>query len=240
VEAGLRSYNRAMPEELNRVVTDHLSDRLFCPTRVAVDNLAREGVTRGVVLTGDIMTDSVYRYADRARRESAIHAQLDLQPGSAYAVATIHRPANTDSPEALAAILQALQGLPLPVIFPVHPRTRKMIVDLAINPANSLRLIEPVGYVDMLALVEAAQVLITDSGGLQKEAYLLRTPCVTVRTETEWVETVHSGWNRLTPPDTAAIIRAVNEGLSHRPEQHPDFYGDGQAARRMVAALMGD
>lgn len=237
VEAGLRSYNRAMPEEINRVLTDHLSALLLCPTPLAADNLAREGVARGVVVTGDIMTDAVYRSLAAARRQSRVWLRLGLDDGQPYIAATIHRPANTDDPAALAAILAALAALPHPVIFPAHPRTRKMIERAGLSPAG-VRLIEPLGYLDMLALVDRAALLITDSGGLQKEAYLLRTPCVTVRTETEWPETVASGWNRLAAAATDAIRAAAAAALgAPPPAEHPDFYGDGQAAARIVAAL---
>ncbi|MBL8165516.1 MAG: UDP-N-acetylglucosamine 2-epimerase (non-hydrolyzing) [Anaerolineae bacterium] len=237
IESGLRSYNRAMPEEINRVLTDHVSALLFCPTATAVENLAREGITQGVLLTGDIMVDGVLRHAEAARQQSRIHAQLGLSAGVPYAAATIHRPANTDLPAALAEIIAGLGALGMPVIFPAHPRTHKALETNGIALPANLRLIEPLGYLDMLALVGRAAVLLTDSGGLQKEAYVLRVPCVTVRSETEWVETVTSGWNRLCEPERGAIQAAVSAAMGTRPTEHPDFYGDGAAATRIVAAL---
>lgn len=237
VEAGLRSYNRAMPEEINRVLTDHISTLCFCPTALAVNNLAREGIREGVLMVGDIMVDSVLRHKETARQQSDIHSRLGLKTGQPYAVATVHRPANTDSPEALAAILSALGDLEIPVIFPMHPRTRNAVVNYGFEMGGGVQLINPLGYLDMLALVEGAAVLLTDSGGLQKEAYLLQTPCVTIRTETEWGETVESGWNRLTAADRTAIRDAAQSALSILPANHPSLYGDGHAAERMVEAL---
>lgn len=237
VEAGLRSYNRAMPEEINRLLTDHLASLLFCPTQVAVDNLAREGIQAGVSITGDIMVDAVLRNVEAARRESNIQQQLGIEPGQAYLVATIHRPANTDSPAALGEIMAALNAAPMPVIFPIHPRARKMLDFYGLIPAAQVHLVNPLGYVDMLALVDGAAALITDSGGLQKEAYILETPCVTVRSETEWIETVNSGWNRLCATERGAILQAVEMACGASPASHPDFYGDGHAAERMVMVL---
>ncbi|MEO8610205.1 MAG: UDP-N-acetylglucosamine 2-epimerase (non-hydrolyzing) [Chloroflexota bacterium] len=237
VEAGLRSYNRAMPEEINRVLTDHLATLLFCPTSVAVHNLAQEGITAGVSITGDIMVDAVLRNVDAARRESPIHHELGLADGQPYLAATIHRPANTDSPENLKAIIEAFSFAPLPVIFPLHPRTRKMIETYGFRPSENLKLVSPLGYVDMLALVDGAAALVTDSGGLQKEAYILETPCITIRSETEWVETVQSGWNQLCAAERGAILIAIDTASNAHPENHPDFYGDGRAAAHIVAAL---
>jgi UDP-N-acetylglucosamine 2-epimerase len=237
VEAGLRSYNRAMPEEINRVLTDHLATLLFCPTAVAVDNLAKEGITAGVSITGDVMVDAVLRNVDAARRESDVYRQFGLERGQPYLAATIHRPANTDSPDNLAAIIAAFNASPLPVMFPAHPRTRKMIETFGLHPSENLKLANPLGYIDMLALVDGAAALITDSGGLQKEAYILQTPCITIRSETEWVETVQSGWNRLCAAERAAVLEAIDAAFAIHPQEHPGFYGDGQASARIVAAL---
>jgi UDP-GlcNAc3NAcA epimerase len=239
VEAGLRSYNRAMPEEINRVLTDHLSTLLFCPTQVAAENLAREGITKGVSVTGDVMVDAVLRNVEAARREANIRQQVGLAPGQDYLAATIHRPANTDSPAALAEIIAAFNVAPLPTIFPVHPRTRKMLDSYGLTPSEKVKLVKPLGYIDMLALVDGAVALITDSGGLQKEAYILETPCITVRPETEWVETVQFGWNRLCAAERGAILAVIKSACGARPAAHPDYYGDGQAASRMVLALEG-
>ncbi len=233
VESGLRSYNMTMPEEVNRIVTDRVSALLFCPTQTAADNLAREGVSEGVVITGDIMADAVYRNRDRGG--DRILRQLSLEPG-AYALATIHRPHNADSPERLAAILDGFAALGQPVVFPVHPRTRKNIDRFGLQTSDNLRLIDPVGYPDLLALLGNAALCVTDSGGLQKEAYLLATPCVTVRPETEWTETVTSGWNRLAEPETLVRAAQAMLALDHS-QPRPDFYGDGRAAERIVAAI---
>lgn len=237
VEAGLRSFNRTMPEEINRVVADHLSQLLFCPTHVARDNLAKEGITQGVVITGDIMIDAVLRYAPIAREKSDIHTRLGLDRTQPYALATIHRPANADSPDALRGVMAALSDLGMPVVFPVHPRTRKLLEQLNIVSPGHVHLIPPANYLDLLALLESAAVAITDSGGLQKEAYMLETPCVTVRPETEWVETVESGWNTLAEPSHPSITAAVARMTASQPAAHSNFYGDGQAAAQIVAAL---
>lgn len=237
VEAGLRSYNRAMPEEVNRVLTDHVARLLFCPTKVAVENLAKEGIKRGVIVTGDIMVDAVHHARPRAEKESTIHEKLSLAPTDNYAAVTIHRPANTDDKKTLSAIMDGLAHLDMPVIFPAHPRTKHALEKFNITVKDSVRVISPLGYLDMLALLGSANCLITDSGGLQKEAYLLETPCITVRTETEWVETVESGWNRLVEPIPEAILAAVHEATTANPIEHPDFYGDGNAALRIVQAM---
>lgn len=237
VEAGMRSYNRTMPEEINRVLTDHVSDLLFCPTPVAVENLKQEGINKGVLLTGDIMVDAVMRNIESARANSSIHKELGLSEASNYVVATIHRPANVDIPAKLKEIFEGLGSLNFSVIFPLHPRTRKILNSTTIPVYKNIHIIDPLGYQDMLAIVDQATVLVTDSGGLQKEAYILKTPCVTVRTETEWTETVESGWNRLAAPERNAIVSGVQEASLQKPDSHPDFYGDGNAAKRMVAAL---
>lgn len=233
VEAGLRSYNRTMPEEVNRVLTDHVSRLKLCPTQVAVDNLAREGITEGVVITGDIMLDAVQRSLALARQKSTILDGLERP----YLLATLHRPANTDDPIALAEIMRALERLDPPVILPIHPRTKNRLAEWGLTVGGNVRLIEPLGYLDMLILVESASMVITDSGGLQKEAYFLYAPCVTIRPQTEWVETVQSGWNRLCAPQQQDILAAVSDALAPRPADHPDFYGDGSAAVRIVEAL---
>jgi UDP-GlcNAc3NAcA epimerase len=233
VEAGLRSYNRTMPEEVNRVLTDHVSRLKLCPTQVAVDNLAREGITEGVVVTGDIMLDAVQRSLTIARQKSNILERFKPP----YLVVTLHRPANTDDVASLTEIMRALERLQLPVIFPIHPRTTNRLAEWGLSVGSNVKLIEPLGYLDMLVLVEGAAAVITDSGGLQKEAYFLYAPCVTIRPETEWVETVASGWNRLCAPQQSDILAAVNDALVQRPAAHPDFYGDGSAAARIVEAL---
>ncbi len=234
VEAGLRSFDRDMPEETNRVLTDHASDLLLCPTPLAVANLAREGITRGVLLVGDPMADAVRLFAPAgAARAASLHARLGLSPGR-YAVATVHRPKTTDDPACLAGVLGALAALDLPVVLPLHPRTRSRLpADFAPGPA--LRLVEPLGYLDLLGLVGGARQVLTDSGGLQKEAYLLGVPCVTLREETEWVETLDAGWNVLAGADPARI-REASRAL-RPPAARPELYGDGHASDRIAAAL---
>ncbi len=205
VEAGLRSFNRRMPEEHNRVLVDHCADMLFCPTPTAVEHLRNEGVLDGVHLVGDTMYDAVLAFGERAERRSRILYDLNLV-GRRYLLATIHRPYNTDDPERLRRLLQALADLPDPVIFPVHPRTRARIESLALGQQlRQLRFIEPVGYLEMLALEKHARVVLTDSGGVQKEAFFFGVPCLTLRPETEWVETVQSGMNVVVDTDVERI-----------------------------------
>jgi UDP-GlcNAc3NAcA epimerase len=234
VEAGLRSFNRRMPEEINRIVSDHVSDLLFCPSETAVNNLTAEGLTRGVHLVGDIMLD-IFRFAQkRALTQSTIREQLELDE-NAYYLVTVHRAENTDDPERLQSIFAALNQIEQQIIFPVHPRTRKLLDQLAYAPSAHIRLIDPVGYLDMVALTQYADRVLTDSGGLQKEAYWAGVRCITLRDETEWVETTATGWNLLAGTGTDAIIRAVND--THVPGAHPDLYGDGQTARGCIALL---
>lgn len=236
VEAGLRSFNRAMPEEVNRLVVDHLSDLLFCPSEPAVANLAAEGITRGVVIVGDVMGDVLQIAIDRQRGHPGFTDQLGLTERG-YLLATVHRPENTDNPELLKNILRAFDSLDEPVIFPVHPRTRKAIDAIGYMPSRHVRLMEPLGYLDMTALERTARMILTDSGGIQKEAYWMGVPCLTLRDETEWVETVESGWNCLVGANTEKIVRGVR---SFRPTSgRPLLYGDGNAAARISQELSG-
>jgi UDP-GlcNAc3NAcA epimerase len=227
VEAGLRSFNRAMPEEINRVVSDHLSQWLFCPSDAAIANLAREGLTAGVHAVGDVMFDTTLFAAERARARSRILETLDLAPGT-YAVATIHRAENTDDPAQLARVMDWLKARATerPVVMPLHPRTRKAAEAAGLSLAG-LRFVEPLPYFDMAWLTANAVEVFTDSGGLQKEAYFHRKPCTTLRAETEWVETIEAGWNRLWTEERRAPLRDIAE------------YGDGHAADRIVALLAG-
>jgi UDP-N-acetylglucosamine 2-epimerase len=236
VEAGLRSFNRAMPEEHNRVLTDHCAEVLLCPTVTAVRNLAREGITAGVHLVGDTMYDAVVRFADVAAARSTALEDLRLEPRS-YALATVHRAYNTDDAETLRRLVGALEALPTTVVFPVHPRTRARLAQLGLDPASEqLRLIEPVGYLDMLVLERNARVVLTDSGGMQKEAYFLGVPCVTLRPETEWVETVEAGWNVVAGTDPGAIVAAAARTDWPVPPA-PAVFGAGDAADRIVNIL---
>lgn len=237
VEAGCRSYDRGMPEEVNRVVTDHVSTLLFCPTRRSVENLQREGITSGVHDVGDLMFDlQVCQTADVGRSPTVLDG-LGLSPG-AYLVLTIHRASNTDRVDRLERILRSLHRQDVPVVFPVHPRTRKLISQDLLESDSLIRFIDPVGYRDMLALVRDARMVLTDSGGVQKEAFFHGTPCVTLRDTTEWMETVDAGWNRLVGTDYEAMIEAIRSWrpVGSRPR---GLFGDGHAAARMADILMG-
>ncbi len=235
VEAGLRSYQRAMPEEINRVLCDHISDALFCPTQNAVDNLAREGINKGVFVVGDVMADALYSFVQLAPHKVNPLAALGLQSRS-YALVTVHRAANTDDPSRLAAILDGLSNLEMPVVFPVHPRTHKVIEKTRLKTGGNVRLIEPVGYLEMLMLESNANCILTDSGGMQKEAYWLGVRCITLRDETEWVETVALGWNKLVGADSAAIVDAVKNW--HPTGERQPVYGDGHTAEKIRDILL--
>lgn len=240
VEAGLRSFDKTMPEEQNRVVTDHLSDVLLCPTRQAVDNLAAEGITRGVHLVGDVMFDAGRMFAPLAEHRGAPAAH-GLEPGG-YLLVTIHRAAATDTPDALDAMVRVLSSLGRPAIFPVHPRTRAKLQAggrwEALQAVPGLILAPPVGYLDFTSLLMGAEAVVTDSGGVQKEAYFHGVPCVTLRDTTEWVETVEGGFNTLTGMDPAKVQAAL-EGLS-MPAERPPYYGDGHAADAIARAVVAE
>jgi UDP-GlcNAc3NAcA epimerase len=233
IEAGLRSFDRSMPEELNRILVDRLSELLFCPTDVAVRNLAAEGIEAGVHVVGDVMLDANRRFAPIARERSSALAEAAVERG-AYLLLTLHREANVH-PARLARIAGALSEVKEPVVFPAHPRTRAALERDGIELPHTVRVLPPVGYLDFAALASAARLILTDSGGVQKEAYWYEVPCVTLRTATEWVETVETGWNRLVGDDTAAILDAV---ASAGPgPAHPALYGDGDAAARIADVL---
>lgn len=238
VEAGLRSFDKTMPEEQNRVVTDHLSDVLLCPTQQAVDNLAAEGITRGVHLVGDVMFDASRTFAPVAQGQPGPRAH-GLEPGG-YLLVTIHRAAATDTPEALDAMVEVLSSLGQPAIFPVHPRTRGKLQPGgrwdALAQVPGLVLAPPAGYLDFTSLLMNAKAVVTDSGGVQKEAYFHGIPCITLRDTTEWVETVNGGFNTLTGMD-AAKVQAALADLS-MPAERPPYYGDGHAADRIARAVV--
>jgi UDP-N-acetylglucosamine 2-epimerase (non-hydrolysing) len=237
VEAGLRSYNRAMPEEVNRVLTDHVSDVLCVPTERACDALAAEGITRGVFVTGDVMYDAIQWARERAAGVSTVLADLGVREGE-YVLATVHRAGNTDDPHRLEAILTTLSDLPTEVVLPAHPRTVKRIEEFGLEDATTgIGLTEPAGYLDFVRLLDGAERVATDSGGVQKEAFFLDTPCVTLREETEWIETVEAGWNTLVGADPGAIRRELVGEIDRPPK--PSLYGDGNAAEAIVAALAG-
>ena len=265
VEAGLRSYVRSMPEEINRLVTDHLSTFLFCPTDQAVRNLAKEGIRPGagkiVRNVGDVMYDSILYYSKIAEKKSTILKDLGLLTpnfvGNAdlcsqrrcterfqtvpYYLVTLHRAENTDDPKKLKSILKALNevGRKIPVVFPLHPRTKKMIHTFCLLPRGpSIKLMDPVSYFDMLSLERQAKAILTDSGGVQKEAYWFRVPCFTLREETEWVETVRSGWNVLVGTEMRRIVKEVNSLPRRKPSSKSEgIFGDGRASWKIVRTL---
>jgi len=231
VEAGLRSFNMTMPEEINRILTDRVSELLFCPTLTAVDNLRAEGIEEGVFLTGDVMYDAVIHNSGLADKKTEVLENLAVSSGDFY-LATIHRPVNTESQKNLEGIITGLGSLDSVVIIPLHPRTRIAIDRFEIQLADNIRPVDPVGYLDMLTLEKNALKIITDSGGIQKEAYFFGVPCITLRDETEWVETIETGWNRLTGADPDRIIEAVK---SPKPSgERPQLFGDGKAAEKIV------
>lgn len=234
VEAGLRSFNREMPEETNRVLTDHVSQLLFCPAQKAVQNLKLEGVASGVHVVGDVMYDAVLRHSATAEKKSAILNLLGLE-SKKYLLATVHRASNVDDTNTLLNILETFAVLGETVIFPVHPRTRKAIQVSGFKPGENIKLIEPVGYLDMLWLEKNARMILTDSGGVQKEAYWFATPCVTLREETEWVETVEVGWNVVVGTERERILNTIR-GFAP-PSARPNLFGDGTASERIAHLL---
>jgi UDP-N-acetylglucosamine 2-epimerase len=234
VEAGLRSGDRSMPEEVNRIVADHVAELLFAPTKTAMAHLSREGLAARAHLTGDIMYDSLLQHLPLAERRSGIMERLGLT-ADGYALATVHRAANTDDLDALGRILEALALLDAPVVLPMHPRARLALASSDLETARNMQVIEPVGYLEMLVLEKNARVVLTDSGGVQKEAYLLGVPCVTLREESEWPETLAGGWNVLAGSDPQRILEAARR---ERPAAAPlQVFGDGRAAERMVRLL---
>ncbi len=240
VEAGMRSFDREMPEEINRIATDWVSQLLLCSSEVARENLAREGVPGKAVVVGDVMVDVALRWQPRAReRSEALAAELGLTPGD-YLLVTAHRAGNVDDPRQLDELFALLCGMAarVPTVFPVHPRTRSRLRAAGLwEPllaAPGMHIAEPLGYVEFTALLCGARAVLTDSGGVQKEAYLAGVQCVTLRDSTEWVETVQSGWNTLVDLDLDAAWRALDGGV---PAERPELYGDGHAAERCVAAI---
>lgn len=239
VEAGLRSYNQAMPEEINRVLTDHLSSLLFCSSEIGRRNLAREGIQRNIHIVGDVMADSCIRARRKASERGLaerLHALQISAPAGQFGLVTIHRAENTDNEHKLASLIQGLAAHAGLLVFPIHPRTQGALTRLGLKLPANLIPIAPVGYLDMAALIAGARVIITDSGGLQKEAYWNKVPCITLRDETEWVETVESGWNKLVGANPQLLLAALQH-IEH-PAAHPLLYdGDGHASERLVAIL---
>ena len=250
VEAGLRSFNRSMPEEINRVVADHLSNVLFCPTQTAVKNLKLEGITRGVLLVGDVMLDSIKAFKPLAQKHAPLLERLGVK-SQEYILATIHRAENTDTYEKLAVLIEAFAQIKHPIILPMHPRLRDLLntrvqfapIKEMLARAQHVRVIEPAPYIDMLMLEANARLIMTDSGGVQKEAYFVGVPCLTLRDETEWVETLQGGWNTLVEISLSKIWRQVKTSWSvptKRPRVRPNLknFGGGNAADHMVTALV--
>lgn len=237
VEAGLRSFDKKMPEEINRIVADHVSDILFCPTKTAVDNLNNEGIVKGVELVGDVMYDAALHFGRVAEEKSDILDKLGLQ-AKEYLLATIHRSANTDEIENLRILLETFVESGEKIVFPVHPRTRKVINDMGLSDifaGSNVRLVDPVGYIDFLKLEKNAAKILTDSGGVQKEAFFFAVPCITLRDTTEWVETVDSGWNVLVNVDKELLLRQISE---FNPSGKPDeLFGDGKASLYLAQRL---
>ncbi len=251
VEAGLRSFNRTMPEEINRLLTDHLSTFLFCPTDQAVRNLLREGIKDGkgkiVKKVGDVMYDSILYYLKLSEKKSTILKDLGFDTShesrvTSYTLATLHRAENTDDPKRLESILKALNeiGRNTPVVLPLHPRTKKMIETYHLfSEFKNIKFIEPVSYLNMLKLEKNAEAILTDSGGVQKEAYWLKVPCLTLREETEWVETIKSGWNVLVGIGVKRIVKEVSHTEKRRRYLKGNrVFGDGKASQKIVQILI--
>jgi len=238
VEAGLRSFDRLMPEEINRLLTDHCSDLLFCPTKTAVENLKREGINRGIHLTGDVMVDALKENIEIGEKRSKILDELNLKQKDYY-LATLHRAKNTDDFERLKNITDAFCEIG-DLVFPCHPRTEKMLknFNLWAKLTRKIKVIKPVGYLDMLILEKSAKKILTDSGGIQKEAYIFEVPCVTLRETTEWVETVEDGWNVLAGVDKEKIVKMVN-GFEPARKQR-DVFGNGCASERIGEIIGGE
>jgi UDP-GlcNAc3NAcA epimerase len=234
IEAGERSFNRRMPEEINRLVVDALADRHFCVSQIAVKHLQSEGITRGVFQVGDVMLDALRFVLPLARSKSDVLQRLGIQPKK-YSLVTIHRPANTDDPARLKSILSALDQTGEPIVLPMHPRTRKVLESLDLHLGAAIQIVDPVGYYDMLCLEENARLIATDSGGVQREAYYMAIPCLTLRDETEWTATVETGWNKLVGADAKLIVE--NWYSFTPPTEHPYIYGDGTAALRIAGIL---
>lgn len=237
VEAGLRSFNRKMPEEVNRILTDHAANLLFAPTQTAVQHLAGEGITgERVHLVGDVMFDAALHFGNLADTQSNMLAVLGLQPKS-YTLATIHRAENTDDPTRLKAILTGFEEFDHNIVLPLHPRTRSRIDEFGLTLSSNIKVIDPVGYIDMVMLEKEAALIATDSGGVQKEAYFYRVPCVTLRGETEWTELVETDWNRLAPPVLGADISDIMERAFGSCGTEINLYGQGDAAEKITKKI---
>ena len=240
IEAGLRSFNMRMPEEINRILSDRVSDYLFCPTQTAVDNLKNEGLTHGVLNVGDVMFDATLFYKEKARRQIDIN-KWGIEEGK-YALCTIHRAENTDNIDKLNSIFKALRQITkkVPVILPIHPRTKNLINSLGKEKwLNGIIIIDPVSYLEMLCLESSSRIILTDSGGVQKEAFFNKVPCITLRSETEWVETVSMGCNVIAGSDEANILDVYNRMLDSKIATNQlNVYGNGNAAEKIVESII--
>ncbi len=241
IEAGLRSYDRSMPEEVNRVLTDHLSEMLFCPTRQAVENLKKEGITKGVYLTGDMMYELALKMSRISSKKSNVLKRLELKK-KGYILATIHRESNTDIKQNLTSIVNAFRRIKGTVVFPVHPRTTKMLKRFSLwrllREAKNVKIIFPLGYMDMICLEKNASKIITDSGGVQKEAYFFKVPCITLRDRTEWIETLRGGWNLLVGADSDKILAALKKHKLNG--RHYSYYGNGRVSEKIVKIISNE
>lgn len=237
IEAGMRSFESTMPEELNRVLCDHMSELLLCASETAAENLRNESARGTIEVVGDVMIDVAFKWQSAAPASSEALATYGLTDGG-YLLLTAHRAGNVDDPERLRALVQIVEKLPKPVLFPVHPRTRVRLHEAGLlselELLDGVQLCDPLGYVEFSALVQGARAVLTDSGGVQKEAYLAGVPCITLRSTTEWVETVETGWNTLVGLDDGSALAALDRPI---PQNHPQLYGDGKAAERCVAAI---
>lgn len=230
VEAGLRSFNKIMPEEQNRIITDHLSSLLFAPTETAVRNLKNEGIIKNVYKVGDVMFDAVLHFGEVAKRKSEIIKHLDIE-NEGFVLATIHRAENTNNLARLRNIIEALNDSGKTVILPLHPRTKKYIQDYGLSFNNNIKVINPIGYLDMLSLEKNCIKIVTDSGGVQKEAFFMHKPCITMREETEWVETVENDWNRIVGTDKEKILEEIT---NFKPRMlQKDIFGDGKSSEKI-------
>jgi UDP-GlcNAc3NAcA epimerase len=236
VEAGLRSFDKSMPEEINRIVSDHVSDILFVPTITGVKNLKREGITNGVYHIGDVMYDALLNNIKIAEKKSDILKKLDLKKKE-YLLATVHRPSNTDNKENLLSILEGFSEINEKIVFPIHPRTKKFIDNhnLKNKIGKNILVIKPVGYLDFIMLEKNALKILTDSGGIQKEAYMLKVPCITLRENTEWVETVKDSWNILVGANKKKIVNATHNFLPKKKQKN--YFGDGFASKKIKDIL---
>ena len=237
IEAGMRSFDRSMPEELNRVLCDHMSALLLCASETAAENLRKEAVAGRIAVVGDVMVDVALKWQALAPPRTEIPARYEVQPGE-YLLLTAHRAGNVDDPTRLRALLRIVAELPKPVLFPVHPRTRTRLIEAGLweqlEAIGGVQLTEPLGYLEFSTLVRGARAILTDSGGVQKEAYLAGVPCVTLRSSTEWIETLDGGWNTLTDLDVQRVLETLEQPLPH---ERPPLYGEGKAAEHCVEAI---